>query len=263
MRDVATERVLFRGPDRTQAASGRRAILSPDGARVAGVNWQVAGRVVVWDVDSKKVAPTLPVDGIPGDGVAFVTPTKFVVRQSDGELRLWDLAAAAPTGQRIGATSSKSYKFVFPSPGGRLFAAPAEKSVRIWSSETGAEVGTVTPSGGAGALLALSPDGGLLAASDERGVTLFDTSSGAARHHLRGHAGAVRTAEFSPDGKRLFTGGHDQTVKVWDVNSGHELLTLRHEYALVAISISPDGNRLATQQQWDARGRIFDATPVP
>ena len=32
---------------------------------------------------------------------------------------------------------------------------------------------------------------------------------------------------FSPDGRRLVTGGEENTVKIWDVQTGQELQTLR------------------------------------
>jgi WD40 repeat protein len=44
---------------------------------------------------------------------------------------------------------------------------------------------------------------------------------------LRGHAGQVTSVGFSPDGRRLASGSQDKTVKVWDVQTGHEILTLK------------------------------------
>ena len=43
---------------------------------------------------------------------------------------------------------------------------------------------------------------------------------------LTGHEGDVRSAAFSPDGQQIVTGSGDHTAKVWDVNTGKELMTL-------------------------------------
>lgn len=61
------------------------------------------------------------------------------------------------------------------------------------------------------------------------------------------HGHGVNAVAFAPDGKQLATASADQTVKLWDLESGAELRTLRgHVGAVSALSISPNGERLAT-----------------
>jgi WD40 repeat protein len=67
------------------------------------------------------------------------------------------------------------------------------------------------------------------------------------RMTLRGHSDPVHGVAFSPDGKRLATASWDRTAKVWDAESGKELLTLRgHLDNVFGVAFSPDGKRLAT-----------------
>jgi WD40 repeat protein len=63
---------------------------------------------------------------------------------------------------------------------------------------------------------------------------------------------------WSPDGKRLVTAEEPVAAKVWDAETGKELLTLGLRNGISSITWSPDGTRLATASQddpvtvWDA-----------
>ena len=43
---------------------------------------------------------------------------------------------------------------------------------------------------------------------------------------LTGHSGSVYSVAYSPDGKHLVSGSYDNTVKVWDAQTGKEVSVL-------------------------------------
>ena len=93
--------------------------------------------------------------------------------------------------------------------------------------------------------LAVSPDGGLVASSTEGGqVRLFDPAKGELidippRPPECGHGIA-----FSPDGRRLISAvGGREAVKLWDVGTRQELLTLA---APARFCTRPDGVPMGT-----------------
>ena len=59
---------------------------------------------------------------------------------------------------------------------------------------------------------------------------------------LHGHTGRAVAVAFSPDGRRLATGGWDHEVKLWDVESGLELLSLKgHQQPVMAVVFAAAG----------------------
>ena len=62
---------------------------------------------------------------------------------------------------------------------------------------------------------------------------------------LKGHTDAIWADAFSPDGKSLATASDDKTIRLWQVDTGKNILTLRgHVDALRRVQYSADGKTL-------------------
>ena len=70
---------------------------------------------------------------------------------------------------------------------------------------------------------------------------------------LTGHEKGVPSLVYSPDGTTLISGSWDNTIRIWDVDTGQPLQTiientteLEPSQGVRAISLSPDGQTVAS-----------------
>ncbi len=64
---------------------------------------------------------------------------------------------------------------------------------------------------------------------------------------LTGHNGSVPVAIFSSDEKLVFSGGQDDYIEVFDIDSGSMIYKIKaHNGDIMTLSLSPDGNYLAS-----------------
>jgi WD40 repeat protein len=117
--------------------------------------------------------------------------------------------------------------------------------------------------------VAFSPDASWLASGGkDNAVKIWDTATGSVLRTLNAHASNVNALAVSPDGKLLASGSgdiadqrdleafskggvvggtEDNTVRIWDVQTGRELKVLRgHELPIGALGFSPDGRALTS-----------------
>lgn len=94
--------------------------------------------------------------------------------------------------------------------------------------------------------LAFSTTADLLAMAVGTSTKLLDPKDHRVVRELDGHQGQVHSIRFSGDGRRLWTGGGDGTVKLWNLGSGEVEQTFTGPKGwILTVSISPDEKWLA------------------
>src|SRR5207244_3872926 len=116
----------------------------------------------------------------------------------------------------------------------------------IWDAQTGKQVLAIP---NVAWPLAFSPDGEQLATegrSDDEFIKLWNAKTGALILTIA-YDDFVTSMAYSPDGNRLATTLQSKTVKIWDVQTGKELLSLEgHTTQVNCVAFSRDGKKVAT-----------------
>ena len=78
------------------------------------------------------------------------------------------------------------------------------------------------------------------------------------RNHLQGHTDDVNHIAFSPDGKKILSGSEDNTVRLWDTETGLLIHTfVGHTDIVTDIAFSPDGKQILSGSE-DKTVRLWD-----
>ncbi|MBN4000556.1 serine/threonine-protein kinase [Nostoc sp. LPT] len=231
--------------------------ISPDGYTLASASDDK--NIKLWDLNSKKVLASLSGHSQAVKSVTFSPDGQILATASDDKtIKLWEIETLKEICTLLG--HSHAVKSVAFSPNRQILASGSwDKTVKLWDVNTGTEICTIIGHQLQVNSVAFSPQGQLLAsASYDRTIRLWQIAAlkGSQRElqnrpcysllsTLSGHAWAVLTVAFSPDGQILATGSDDNTIKLWEVNTGQLICTLvGHSWSVVAVAFTADGETL-------------------
>ncbi len=146
--------------------------------------------------------------------------------------------------------------FAYSKDGKLIAAVYGNGTVRIWDVNNKELIRTITGNkSGYFHSIDFSPDGLLVAvggsgpfennnqipSADNYQIMIWDISSGILKQKLFGHTYCVNTVAFDYSGKRLISASRDNTVRIWDVDSGQLLRTINNESDVKSALLSADG----------------------
>lgn len=189
---------------------------SPDNSTLVAVT--EAG-LVWWDIANGQITHALTGFTPPIDSVAFsVDSLRLLGEIAPGTAQAWDIASGAPLSNSVAYAHAPSINVT--SPNGQVRA-------EAWLEDDALSLG---------------------------GIRLINTKDETVLHELVAHtpvsgegfAGVVQSLVFNWDGSLLASAGYDQRVQLWEVGTGHLLLTLPPQTLLSDVNFSLDGRYLAT-----------------
>ncbi|MCC5640422.1 WD40 repeat domain-containing protein [Nostoc sp. CHAB 5844] len=196
---------------------------------------------------------TLSTQSDSGYRVAYSpNPVGIILASAGANVKLWN----PNTGKLLRTLSVPALSVGF-SPDGHILASGSyDGSLNLWDVQTGKLIRTLKHSDPVIGVV-FSPDGQTLLSNLDLGsiIRLWNWRTGEIIHikdnpdaYQRGFRNfKTQPATFSPDGQTLFaTSGSGSMLQSWNVKTGKRTGSFEAKSSINAVTISPDGNTLAT-----------------
>jgi WD40 repeat protein len=258
---------------------------SPDGKKLSGNSLSDSGQttIEIWDLESISPPKKLEETSSMVMRILF-SPTEDKLIGSlreEGAIVSWDLKTGK-IDRTVKMNSairnlvlSPDQHTLFSNGTTSLDAASSYQVMKLLDFKSLKTIKTLQEHKNSVSDVAFSPDGSKIAVTEDSFVTLWNAKTGKLIHTLKGHLKndsealnsmeekvnrgnqdkkieinvllSVAAVGFSPDGKLLASGGQDNTIKIWEVDTGKELYTLRgNDCTVNSVAFSPDGQVLVS-----------------
>ena len=165
---------------------------------------------------------------------------------ADNALRLWNLNAPGES-RLLGNHEDEVTCLAFNHRGSTLCSGGRDGAVRAWNLARG-QSSMLHRADAWIRSVVCHPLTGRLAALDREGnIVMLDPSSSEEPKVFGEHGGNADALAFSPSGDRLFSGGRDGALRLWDVKRRSPLLSLEaHARPVMALACHPAGALLVS-----------------
>ena len=232
---------------------------SPDGIRLLSGSGDFFGAkdrtLKLWDTVSGRLIRSFEGHSGRVTAVAFSPDgTSLISGSYDKTLKLWDAESGVAIRTFIGHTTEVT-AVAFSPDGTHLLSGSKGGGLWLWDVAGGQPIRGFEGLSGEVFASAFSPDGRFVLAGAWDGLKLWETASAPLVRTFGGHSDPVLCVAGSPDGMRIVSGGHGDTLRVWDAASGQLIHNVNSGPVRYAV-FSPDGARLLTSgdtlKLWDA-----------
>ena len=271
---------------------------SPDGERLASASAAIGvgendrtsnnNTIQIWDVASGDNLVTIPPDGIGYYRDVVFSPDGLTIAATTwnsglgGTARIYDADSGEET-HRFYAHRDTISKVEFSPDGAHLATASSDHTVKIWDIDKGVLVTSYVDfleqikdieyaPDGEHMLIALGNTDNFPDGSDnpvESSAYLWDLRNRTQARVYAGHQDWTWAADISPDGSLIASGSGplslpasldnlDATVRIWNVDTGEEMLVLQgHTNTVDSVKFEPDEQHLLSAS-WDGTIRRWD-----
>lgn len=214
-----------------------------------GYDENIEEQVCHWDLKSGQKIKAVPMPwGSGGRPTVCLAPNgqTVAVPLAGGKVHLIDTATGKEDRVLKDQKGKAWYALAF-TPDSRTLAIgenpekTEEQVITLWDVATGASSRSLKIP--FGSFVHFSPDGQTLLTDSAVRIALWDVKTGKRLLQPAGHENGVTAIVFSGDG-RLFSSGHDQTLRFWDPATGRQIRELPLKSGVAALALSPDGRTL-------------------
>jgi WD40 repeat protein len=251
-----------------QTGMERPVAISPDNQRVI---WGgLKGEIGIWNLTTRKEERVLSAHGQQVSCLAFSADgRRFASASHDGSVKVWQTLTGQCESSYSGHGAGHLWSVAISADGRRVASAADDGAVNVWDQDKGKEPLTLRADTLRPRSVAFSADGKRIVAGGEYNlspaddlVRVYDAATGKLRLDLRGHSGGVQCVCFDPDSRRLASCDDHGLVRVWNVETGQELLAFRGceggFQTCTRVAFSPDGKGIFAIGL-EGKGKLWDA----
>ncbi|MGC4033591.1 MAG: serine/threonine-protein kinase [Tepidisphaeraceae bacterium] len=227
---------------------------SPDGRHFASASND--SQIKIWNADRGTVERSLVGHSMGVTHVAWNAHDKRLASSgSDQTVRIWD----TDTGQNLTTYRGHTQPItsVVWNDDGTLTSSSFDDTLKVWPIKPDDEFASFRQESFGTRAMSWSHDAKWIATTDEQNtVSIRNARTHERRIVLRGAADTLNAIAWNPDDSRLAAAGSDQTVWIWNVETGALTASLPAQLIVRALAWSLD-NRLASGGD-DAVVRLWD-----